>query len=104
MQTLQTEMMLQAEATNFEQAAEIRNQITALSRVLHQQSVEDNSGHPTKDADILAVKVHGGRANSPVVARPTRRNRAESRPVLTAGGLHGEGVGYSHVTPATHSP
>ena len=62
MQTLQTEMMLQAEATNFEQAAEIRNQITALSRVLHQQSVEDNSGHPTKDADILAVKVHGGRA------------------------------------------
>ena len=62
MQTLQTQMMLQAEATNFEQAAEIRNQITALSRVLHQQSVEDNSGHPTKDADILAVKVQGGRA------------------------------------------
>ena len=62
MQTLQTEMMLQAEATHFEQAAEIRNQITALSRVLHQQSVEDNSGHPTKDADILAVKVQGGRA------------------------------------------
>jgi excinuclease ABC subunit C len=62
MQTLQAEMMLQAEATNFEQAAEIRNQITALSRVLHQQSVEDNSGHPTKDADILAVKVQGGRA------------------------------------------
>jgi excinuclease ABC subunit C len=62
MQTLQTEMMLQAEATQYEQAAEIRNQITALSRVLHQQSVEDNSGHPTKDADILAVKVQGGRA------------------------------------------
>ena len=62
LQTLQTEMMLQAEATNFEQAAEIRNQITALSRVLHQQSVEDNSGHPTQDADILAVKVQGGRA------------------------------------------
>jgi excinuclease ABC subunit C len=62
MQTLQAEMMLQAEATNFEQAAEVRNQITALSRVLHQQSVEDNSGHPTKDADILAVKVQGGRA------------------------------------------
>jgi excinuclease ABC subunit C len=62
MQTLQAEMMLQAEATQYEQAAEIRNQITALSRVLHQQSVEDNSGHPTKDADILAVKVQGGRA------------------------------------------
>ena len=28
----------------FEQAAELRNQIGALSRVLHQQSVEDNTG------------------------------------------------------------
>ncbi|MES2993498.1 MAG: excinuclease ABC subunit UvrC, partial [Pseudomonadota bacterium] len=43
-------------------AAEIRNQIGALSRVLHQQSVEDNTGVTTKDADILAVKVEGGRA------------------------------------------
>jgi excinuclease ABC subunit C len=62
MATLQSQMMARAEALQFEQAAEIRNQIGALSRVLHQQSVEDNTGVTTKDADILAVKVEGGRA------------------------------------------
>ena len=62
MDTLQGQMMAHAEALQFEQAAEIRNQIAALSRVLHQQSVEDNTGASTKDADILAVKVQGGRA------------------------------------------
>ena len=62
MADLQTRMMEHAEALRFEQAAEIRNQIGALSRVLHQQSVEDNTGVTTKDADILAVKVEGGRA------------------------------------------
>ena len=62
MEGLQAQMMVHAEALKFEQAAEIRNQIGALSRVLHQQSVEDNTGVTTKDADILAVKVEGGRA------------------------------------------
>jgi len=62
MDTMQTQMMALAEQLKFEQAAEIRNQLSALSRVLHQQSVEDNSGVSTKDADVLAVKVHGGRA------------------------------------------
>ncbi len=62
MDALQSQMMAHAEALQFEQAAEIRNQIGALSRVLHQQSVEDNTGLTTKDADILAVKVQGGRA------------------------------------------
>ena len=62
MQSLQQRMMEHADALRFEQAAEIRNQLGALSRVLHQQSVEDNSGAATRDADILAVKVHGGRA------------------------------------------
>jgi excinuclease ABC subunit C len=62
MDTLQVQMMDHAEALRFEQAAEIRNQLGALSRVLHQQSVEDNTGAATRDADILAVKVHGGRA------------------------------------------
>jgi excinuclease ABC subunit C len=62
MADLQAQMMAHAEALRFEQAAEIRNQIGALSRVLHQQSVEDNTGVTTKDADILAVKVEGGRA------------------------------------------
>jgi excinuclease ABC subunit C len=62
MDGLQKQMMARAEALQFEQAAEIRNQLGALSRVLHQQSVEDNTGVTTKDADILAVKVEGGRA------------------------------------------
>jgi excinuclease ABC subunit C len=62
MDALQARMMAHAEALEFEQAAEIRNQLGALSRVLHQQAVEDNTGVTTKDADILAVKVQGGRA------------------------------------------
>ena len=59
---LQTQMMVHADALQFEQAGEIRNQIGALSRVLHQQAVEDNTGVTTKDADVIAVKVEGGRA------------------------------------------
>jgi len=62
MDALQSQMMAHAEALEFEQAAEIRNQLGALSKVLHQQSVEDNTGVSTKDADVLAVKVQGGRA------------------------------------------
>ena len=63
MDGLQARMMAHAEALEFEQAAEMRDQIGALSRVLHQQSVEANSGGAfDKDADILAVKVQGGRA------------------------------------------
>ncbi|MFL6757282.1 MAG: excinuclease ABC subunit UvrC, partial [Sphingomicrobium sp.] len=62
MDSLQAQMMAHAEALEFEQAAELRNQIGSLARVLHQQSVEDNTGARTRDADILAVKVDGGRA------------------------------------------
>ncbi|HEY0856737.1 MAG TPA: excinuclease ABC subunit UvrC [Albitalea sp.] len=62
MDALQAQMMVHAQALQFEQAAEIRNQLGALSRVLHQQAVEDNTGVTSKDADILAVKVQGGRA------------------------------------------
>ncbi|MBL0731078.1 excinuclease ABC subunit UvrC [Piscinibacter sp. HJYY11] len=62
MDALQSQMMAHSEALAFEKAAEIRDQIGALSKVLHQQSVEDNTGATTKDADILAVKVQGGRA------------------------------------------
>ncbi|MDQ6628838.1 MAG: excinuclease ABC subunit UvrC [Pseudomonadota bacterium] len=60
--TLQAQMMARAEALQFEQAAVLRNQIGSLARVLHQQAVEDNTGGRTRDADILAVKVDGGRA------------------------------------------
>jgi len=60
---LQNRMMAHADALEFEQAAELRNQITALSRVLHQQSVEASSlSSLEQDVDILAVKVQGGRA------------------------------------------
>ena len=62
MDALQARMMFHAEALQFERAAEIRNQLGALSRVLHQQAVEDNTGVTTKDADVLAVRVQGGRA------------------------------------------
>jgi excinuclease ABC subunit C len=62
MDALQAEMMARSDALEFEKAAEIRDQIGALSKVLHQQSVEDNTGASTKDADILAVRVQGGRA------------------------------------------
>ena len=62
MDALQAQMMEHADALRFEQAATVRNQLGALSRVLHQQSVEDNTGVKTKDADVLAVRVEGGRA------------------------------------------
>ncbi len=60
---LQQRMMAHAERLEYEQAAEIRNQLAALSRVLHQQSVESNAdGAFDKDADILAAIMQGGRA------------------------------------------
>ncbi|MFM2112957.1 MAG: excinuclease subunit [Pseudomonadota bacterium] len=59
LQDIQTEMMACAERLEFEQAAALRNQMTALSKVLHQQAVEAVSD---KDVDVLAVKIEGGRA------------------------------------------
>jgi excinuclease ABC subunit C len=56
---LEARMMQHAQRLEFEQAAELRNQISALSKVLHQQSVETISD---KDVDVLAVKMQGGKA------------------------------------------
>lgn len=56
---MQQRMMAHAERMAYEEAALVRNQITSLSAVLHQQSVEVGD---QADADIIAVSVAGGRA------------------------------------------
>jgi excinuclease ABC subunit C len=55
---LETQMMECAESLKFEEAAVLRNRMTALSKVLHQQSM-DTAGDT--DADIIAVLVRGGK-------------------------------------------
>ena len=59
MKSLETRMMAHADLLEFEAAADVRNQINALSKVLHQQSVDSVDD---RDVDILAVLVQGGKA------------------------------------------
>jgi excinuclease ABC subunit C len=56
--SLEAQMMESAQALRFEEAAVLRNRMTALSRVLHQQSM-DTAGDT--DADIIAVLIRGGK-------------------------------------------
>lgn len=59
LKTLEARMMAHSDKLEFEQAADIRNQIKALASMLHQQSIETIDD---RDVDMLAVQVQGGKA------------------------------------------
>ena len=59
MAALEQKMMGFAEQLHFEKAAAVRNQMSALSKILHQQGMESSND---VDLDIIAVCIRGGRA------------------------------------------
>lgn len=59
LEELQTKMTMHAERLEFEEAADIRNRIIALSKVLEQQSMESDSD---ANVDIIAVVMKEGYA------------------------------------------
>jgi excinuclease ABC subunit C len=80
LQALEARMMAHSDKLEFEQAAELRNQIQALSRVLHQQAIEtagrQGRGHPGR-----------ARAGRPRLREPGHgaRRAAPGRPALLPG-------------------
>lgn len=59
LQDIESRMLVASEALDFELAAQLRDQMSALSRVLQQQTMEQTDG---QDTDVIAVAMAGGRA------------------------------------------
>jgi len=59
LQDIETRMLEASQNLAFELAAQLRDQMSALSRVLQQQTMEQTDG---QDTDVIAVAMAGGRA------------------------------------------